>query len=462
MHGSSIDYVRISTMRDDVAFETRLADALGRLAELAPVMDDDALARQAIVSGGSTRMIGWLAWLRGGGLDRVTVGRSTLRVGYLLVVLALVLAAALAALALGAFRDDTFRPLARNGAIVFSYGGNNHDPVAIHLVNPDGTGDHAIGATRCPTFSTDGNAIASVSYEGPAYLVVQGPDGAPLGKVLLVEAPTGSVSYALSPDGTQVAWFKPSPSATSSDRVDLWVAPVAGGPGIRVVPGSDASNEFYDSPLWSPDGGRIAFGSFVADSTTGERQRRAISVVAADGTDLRRLTARPGLLDDGMSWSPDGRFFAYVGLPDGPSIPTSTTDAPAAFPPRDVFVIGVDGTGDRALAVSPASESQPEWSPDGAVLAFETSADGEAHRLTTVHMNGPTPVGLPVVGPETPWFVWSPDGSALLWLEVTSLGSEASRSTIHSIDRDLRGPPTTVRAVDGLIVCTPSWQRLEP
>ena len=48
-------------MRDDVTFETRLADALGRYAELAPAMDDDAIARQAIVAGGPTGIDRWLA-----------------------------------------------------------------------------------------------------------------------------------------------------------------------------------------------------------------------------------------------------------------------------------------------------------------------------------------------------------------------------------------------------------------
>ena len=38
-------------MPDDVTFEARLADALGRYAELAPSMDDDAIARGAIAAG---------------------------------------------------------------------------------------------------------------------------------------------------------------------------------------------------------------------------------------------------------------------------------------------------------------------------------------------------------------------------------------------------------------------------
>jgi TolB protein len=214
---------------------------------------------------------------------------------------------------------------------------------------------------------------------------------------------------------------------------------------------------------WSPDGRLLTFGSYLADTVTGERRRTAISVVAADGSGLRRLTTRPGLLGDGMSWSPDSRFLVYLGLPDAPAIPTSATDnVTIGYPPRDLFLIGADGSGDRNLTRSPALESQPEWSPDGTSLAFETSAEGEAHRLTTIRMNGPTPEGPPVLGPESPWFVWSPDGTKLLWLELTTIGPETFRSTLHSIDRDLVETPIALQVVDGQIVCAPTWQRREP
>jgi hypothetical protein len=167
-----------------------------------------------------------------------------------------------------------------------------------------------------------------------------------------------------------------------------------------------------------------------------------------------------------MAWSPDGRYLAYLGVPDAPGppsvAPTASSGTQGGSPARDVFVIGVDGSGDRNVTNTLASENRPEWSPDGAVLAFDTSADGEAHRLTTVRMNGPTPVGPLVLGPESEWFVWSPDGSELLWLEVSSLGSETYHSTIHSIDPQFRQSSKTLQAVDGLIPCAPSWQRLEP
>jgi hypothetical protein len=450
-------------MRDDVTFEARLVDALGRLAELAPPMDDAAIARDAIAAGATAGQGGWLGTLRRLALARFGVGRAKPRVAYLLIVLALVLAAILVAIAGGALRNDGFPPLGRNGAIAFTVQGNDHGPATTHLTNADGTGDRTVDADRCPTYSADGSVLASLSSEDrSASLVIRDADGNPAHTVLLVKDPPTTVSWALSPDGTRVAWFK-SILTGDGESHELWVAPVTGRPGARILPGSSVPDEFYSSPVWSPEGARIAFGSYVADAITGERRRTAIELIAADGSGgPRRVTTRPGLLEDKMSWSPDGRFLAYLGVPDGAAPTAAGDDAPAVSPPRDVYVIGADGNVDRNLTDSPAFERDPAWSPDGTTLAFETSADGEAHHVTTIHMNGPTPVGTPVPGPESEWFLWAPDGTALLWLEVTTTGTESYRSTVHSNDPDFRQSPRTLQAIDGLIVCTPSWQRLAP
>jgi hypothetical protein len=77
-------------------------------------------------------------------------------------------------------------------------------------------------------------------------------------------------------------------------------------------------------------------------------------------------------------------------------------------------------------------------------------------------MDGSASPGTPTVGPNSAWFVWSPDGRELLWEEITPLGPEAFRTTVHAGDPGFKGPSRTVKVIDGLIVCTPSWQRLEP
>ena len=60
------------------------------------------------------------------------------------------------------------------------------------------------------------------------------------------------------------------------------------------------------------------------------------------------------------------------------------------------------------------------------------------------------------------WFVWSPDGRELLWQEIASIGPEAVRSTIRAGDPRFSQPPRTLKVFDGVITCTPSWQRLGP
>jgi WD40 repeat protein len=444
-------------MPEHTIFETRLAAALERYAELAPTMDDEAIARSAIEAGGGART-GWLAALRGTLLGPIAPWRGT-RLAYLLAILVLLLAAILIAVVGGFFRNESLPLPGRNGAIIYSFGGNNHEPVTNVAIDPDGTGDHAIDAGRCPTYSRDGGVLAWLSYEGSAaYLTVAAADGTSSRRVLLVESPQRTVSYALSPDGTLVAWPRP---AASGSGVELWVAPLDGSAGVRIVPASTVPGEFFDSPVWSPDGRLIAFGTYVTDSATGETSRPAIDVVVADGSDRRQMTSRPGLLDDGMSWSPDSRFLAYVGLADGPTASPSTAGGPALGAlPRDLFVIGVDGTSDRNVTDTTATEHEPAWSPDGVFLGFETSAEGVSDRVTTMHMDGAAPADLPTLGPESDWLVWSPDGRQLLWQELTTIGTETYRTTLHSIDREFRQPPTTLQVVDGLIVCPPSWQRL--
>ena len=313
-------------------------------------------------------------------------------------------------------------------------------------IDPDGQALHQIEAGRCPAYSRDGKVLAWISYEDAgAVLNVAGADGAAARRMLLVQSAQQSVPFELSPDGTRVAWIKP----TSSDPPgsELWVAPIGDSSGSPVDSASSGPAQSLGSPTWSPDGRWIAFGTYARDVGSGDTRRTAIDVIAADGSERRRLSERPGP-PDVLVWSPDSQSLVYVGWPDEPA------DA------GDIFVVGVDGTGDRNLTGSPAAEREPAWSPDGAFLAFRTSVAGETPRLATLEIAGATS-SPPALGPEAEWFVWSPDGRELLWPQVVAVDAETNRTTLYSIDRGLREPPRKLQVVDGLIVCTPTWQRVD-
>jgi len=433
-------------MTDETMFERRLANALGRFALLAPPMDDELVAVTAIELGGRPKLgrLGQLAetlfaprpWGRG------------MRPGYLLVFLALLLAAIVVATVGGFVRRESPLVTGRNGSIVYSVGPNGHQAVQNVAIDADGQGLHQVDAGRCPVYSHDGNALAWLSYEDAgAFLLVADMGGGGPRKSLLVESAQRSVAFDLSPDGSRVAWLRPTsqdPTAT-----ELFVGPTDGSAGTRIAAAPSGPGESYGSLSWSPDGRSIVFATYRRDTATGGSRRTAIEVVGVDGSDRRSVTTRPGP-EDVLSWSPDSRSIAYVGSSDGVD---SSTD--------DVFVIGIDGMGDHRLTTSSSTPRAPAWSPDGGYLAFLVSGDGQTARLATLPLAAPTSAP-PVSGPSSEWFIWSPDGSELLSAQVLAVDAETNRTNLFSIDRELRGPPVTRQVVDGLIVCTPSWQRLRP
>jgi hypothetical protein len=442
-------------MHDDELFEGRLAVAFGRLAALAPTMDDAAVAREAIAAGSRPRTL--VARLSAG-IRRPVAGLGP-RAGYLVVILALLLAAVLVAVAIGTFRDPSIRLLGRNGTIAFTVQGNNHEAAGSREMGADGSNLRLIAAGRCPTYSRNGNVLASVAYAGTATLEAWDRTGTLTYRRILVEDASTKVSFGLSPDGSSVVWAKP----LESGGTELWVAPLAGGPAARLAPESGIPTEVYAEPTWSPDGRQIAFGTFVPDTATGLRIRSSLSLINADGSGLRKISTRPALLDDGISWSPDGRLVAYAGLPDGSQFPEPLAGSgPQAYRARDVFVASIDGSDERNVTETPAFERQPVFSPEGGVLAFQRSGDGLADRVVTVRMNGPTPGGIPSEGPPAAWFVWSPDSTRLAWAVVETIGPETYRSSFLASDPEFKEAPATLGSVDGSIVCTPSWQRLDP
>jgi Tol biopolymer transport system component len=140
------------------------------------------------------------------------------------------------------------------------------------------------------------------------------------------------------------------------------------------------------APIWSPDGGRIAYFS------RGEGSKE-VYVVNADGGG-RRLLTRDARYPATPAWSPDGRQIAFEGGPGGPV---------------SVYGVNADGSGQRRLA---RNGQAPAWSPDGRTIAFFSdskiylmNADGSEHRQLTGK--------LWVWGGAGRALAWSPDGRKL-------------------------------------------------
>lgn len=150
-----------------------------------------------------------------------------------------------------------------------------------------------------------------------------------------------------SPDGKELIFDRPV-SFIFPAEPNLYVVN-ADGTGERLLADSASHARF------SPDGREIVF------DRSGE-----IWTMNADGSDQNRLTQ--GEPDWEPVWSPNGREIAFL-----------------HGSPYQLYVMNVDGSGQRQLAPSTGEEFDPDWSPDGTRIAYARCASG-AYRSCNVRV----------------------------------------------------------------------------
>ena len=449
-------------MRDDPTFETRFADALGTLRR--PRAGDGRRSHRAR---GDRRRPNrqWRAERLASALGGAHGARADrrLRAAYVLSPVRSCWSPSSLPLAGGAFRTEAApapgpqrrRSSSRSRATTTR-------PPATHLIEPRWTGRSPDRSGRCPTYSRDGACSRAVLRGVGVPRCRSAPTGHRPGRSCSSRAApaVGGICPVARWDPRRLV------QATSPDSVELWVAPLDRRCGRPHPAGVDASRANYASPVVvtrrpPPRLRELRHGPRPPAST----RRSAIDVIAR-----RRIGSAP--LDD-PARAPRGRDVVVTRRPTDRLRRSARCSrfhaghrpgAPSAYPPRDMFVIGADGTGERRSDHTRQLPDEPEWSPDGAILAFETVCrrsgpppDHDAHGRIDARRRSP------VLGPESEWFVWSPDGAAVALARARP--STPRRYRTHPpLDRSglPRAARRHCRAVDGRIVCTPSWQRLEP
>jgi Tol biopolymer transport system component len=142
------------------------------------------------------------------------------------------------------------------------------------------------------------------------------------------------------------------------------------------------------SPVWSPDGGAVAF---LRETSKGLGQLRTIG---ADGSDEHVLIEK--WQGDEPTWSPDGSKFAYYCQCDG-----------------SVHVMNADGSDDVTIAGSHATRA-PAWSPGGSRIAYGAPVD-RRFRIFIVNPDGTDPTQVTRGSGSDAWPAWSSDGTRILF-----------------------------------------------
>ncbi len=251
-------------------------------------------------------------------------------------------------------------------------------------------------AERVPYFSITGGADFSVSVAG-VLVFEEGEPQARLAwfdrggrEVGSVGAPRNLETPAISRDGRRVAVGVTDPKTGSND---LWIHETGSEAPMRFTftPGSEWA------PLFSPDGGRVAFGR---DPGTGFVNLR-VKALGDDGEG--EPVAPDGVFQIPHDWSADGRFLLYT------DYDSKTKD--------DIWILPLEGDRKpKAFLRTPFEESDGRFSPGGRWIAYVTDESGRPEVYVAAFPGAGSKRRVSVEGGWQPR--WRRDGKELFYISA--------------------------------------------
>jgi tricorn protease len=196
-----------------------------------------------------------------------------------------------------------------------------------------------------------------------------------------------------STDRTQIVYesggyvYRFDPASGRDERVPIHVV----GDFRNTVPYFKNVHANIESFSLSPTGARALFNA-----------RGEVFSVPAKNGEIRNLTSTPGTREMDASWSPDGRWIAYLSDKEGEEY--------------EIFVRAADGSaGERQVTRGGKSwRFAPLWSPDSKMLAF--SDKDHALHIVNVTSGAITDVDRGEYG-DIDFYRWSPDSRWLAYVK---------------------------------------------
>jgi serine/threonine protein kinase/Tol biopolymer transport system component len=333
-------------------------------------------------------------------------------------------------------RGGTFPRFVTSGHLVFARGGKlmavRFDPVTRTTSgDPVVVGEDVMLSEGGGTyFRENGTAQFAVSRSGNLAYLPGGVYAAPKRALTLVNrkgaatplpiSPANIYGATISPDGKRIAWAQ----ASSLPKTAIWLLDLERGVSRRLIEGV-----MYLTPVWSPDGTRLAARSRADDGSP------VLTVVDVDRGGAPQQRSLAGL-DDPLYWAPvywaptNHVFLQRV--------------APAA--PGRLATLAMDGASQvRPLLQWSTQMYYPVFSRDGKWMSYSVNETGELE----VYVR-PVPAGAPIkrvsVNGGTS-SAWSADGRELFYREGSRM--MAVPISTENVFRTL-GPPRELFSGDYL------------
>ena len=153
-----------------------------------------------------------------------------------------------------------------------------------------------------------------------------------------------------------------------------------------------SSTEPIISPVWSPDGSKVAYVSF--------EKKKPVIYVHSLASGQRQVVANFKGSNSAPAWSPDGRKLAIVLSKDGNS---------------QIYSVNADGSGVQRLSQSAGIDTEPRYSPDGSAIYF-TSDRGGSPQVYRMSANGGDAQRVTFEGSYNVSPRPSPDGKTLAFI----------------------------------------------
>jgi dipeptidyl aminopeptidase/acylaminoacyl peptidase len=287
----------------------------------------------------------------------------------------------------------------------------------------------AVKNVGAPAFSPDGKWIAYTISEwdkennrrvSHIYLV-SSAGGRP---VKLTNGEKGENAPQWSPDGTRIAFL-----ADRDKGNQIWLISPFGGEAEKLTSEENGAGGFR----WSPDSKRISFITRDTPKDKAEREKKKkdkfdtivvekdfiyshLWAINVENKEKKRITEGTFSIDS-AEWSPDSKWLAFVRSTNGAQESSFAELAPDRN--SDIYIISADGGQARQLTTNPASDNNPQWSPDGKWLAYTANNDAKNWTAKTEIMviaaEGGTPRNLTKDFFESAGggLSWSPDGKSL-------------------------------------------------